>query len=343
VTLISYFVSLNAVHAWVVDRAGSHYATLPLDKAGLRNVVCWAGHFGPNLDARGVRTAALPCDAGGTAEEAHARLIGPLQKFIAHQKLIIVPHGVLHYVPFAALRDAATGHYLIEDYTITYLPSASVLRFLRAKETAVTGTALVLGDPKTPLALDRLPGAELEATTVARRLGTTAHLGPDAVEGLLDGLEGKVDIVHLAAHGIYDPANPLFSRIALAADATHDGSLTVHEILSAVDLTGVNLVVLSACRSAAGARSGGDEVVGLTRALLYAGTPGVISTLWNIDDAASAELMDEFYRRFTEGASVAEALRQAQLSTLHSEGHADPRYWAAFTLNGDPQGCWNAR
>jgi CHAT domain-containing protein len=249
---------------------------------------------------------------------------------------MLIPHGVLHYVPFAALHDRATDRYLVDDFTLTYAPSASVLRFLHAKESPVDGGALVLGDPATTFG--SLPGAAQEATTVARILGTTPHLGTEARESLLYDLHAETDLVHLAAHGIYDPLNPLFSRIALASGGAHDGNLTVQDILSSLDLTGVNLVVLSACRSAVGARSGGDEVVGLTRALLYAGTPGVISTLWNIDDTASAGLMEEFYRRLAGGASVAEALRQAQLAV--KERYADPRYWAAFTLNGDPQGRW---
>jgi CHAT domain-containing protein len=178
----------------------------------------------------------------------------------------------------------------------------------------------------------------VDATAGARLLHTTPHLGADAREELLHDLRGKIDLVHLAAHGVYEPANPLFSRIALASGGTDEGNLTVQDILSSVDLTGVNLVVLSACQSAVGARTGGDEVMGLTRALLYAGTPGVISTLWNIDDAASAGLMNEFYRRFTAGESAAEALRHAQLAV--KEHYADPKYWAAFTLTGDPQGRW---
>jgi CHAT domain-containing protein len=118
--------------------------------------------------------------------------------------------------------------------------------------------------------------------------------------------------------------------------------MEVHEILADLDLSGVNLVVLSACQTASGKRSGGDEIVGLTRAFLYAGTPGVISTLWNIHDAATAILMEDFYRRLLEGVSVAEALRQAQLSLLRTPSYQDPYYWAAFSLTGDPQGRWKA-
>ena len=127
---------------------------------------------------------------------------------------------------------------------------------------------------------------------MARLLGTEPVLGPQAAESLLYGLGGRVDLLHIAAHGLYEPASPLFSHLALAPGGDQDGDLEVHEIQSSLDLSGVNLVVLSACRTAAGERNGGDDVVGLTHAFLYAGSPGVISTLWDIDDVASAVLME---------------------------------------------------
>ena len=336
-TLISYFVSSNVVYAWVVDRSEAHFAGLPIQQRSLDRVVCWANQFGPAVDTRGVKVAGA-CDGAATAEDAFDQLIKPLLSAIHQRKLILVPHGVLHYVPFAALRDRETERYLIDDYTLTYAPSASALRFLRAKETPVDGGALILGDPVS--SMSPLPGAADEATAIARRFGATAYLGAAARESMLYAASGRYDLVHLAAHGIYDPKNPLFSKIVLAKDETEDGSLTVDEILSTLDLTGVNLIVLSACQSAVGARSAGDEVVGLTRALLYAGTPGVISTLWNIDDAASAGLMLEFYRRLAGGVSVAEALREAQLAVKEIPRFSDPRYWAAFMVTGDPQGRW---
>jgi CHAT domain-containing protein len=341
-TVINYFVAPFGVHVWVVDRTNTHHSLLPLDRAGLQRIVCWAEQFGPREDARGV-TLPSTCTGAATAEEAYDKLFAPIAETIKTRKLVLVPHNLLHYVPFAALHNRETGHDLVDDYILTYAPSVSALRFLRAKETPVDGSALVLGDPASPLpGLRKLPGAEREATTIAHTLGVTPRLGADARESLLYGLGGKTDLVHLAAHGLYDAANPLFSRIALAAGDSQDGSLTVDEILSSVDLTGVNLVVLSACRTAVGARSGGDEVVGLTRALLYAGTPGVLSTLWNIDDAASVGLMDEFYHRLQDGATAAEALREAQLAIKKTERFSDPKYWAAFTLHGDPQGRWKA-
>jgi tetratricopeptide (TPR) repeat protein len=337
-TMISYFVSQFGVHAWLLDGERLEHRLLPFDAAELQRVVCWASEF-PGITRGGIVVKGK-CGAKLTSEQLYTKLIAPFRGEIRTPKLILVPHGPLHYVPFAALRDPKNGRYLLEDFTLTYAPSASALRYLRQKETPIDGGALVLGDPETGGRRRRLPSAQQEAVAVASDLGAKAVLGKKAAEQLLYGLNGKIDLVHVAAHADYDARNPLYSRIALAPSDGRDGNLEVHEILSEVDLTGVNLVVLSACSTAVGERSGGDEITGLTRALLYAGTPAVISTLWDIDDKAAATLMKEFYTRLLSGAPVAEALRGAQLVLLHTTVYREPRYWAAFTLTGDPQARW---
>lgn len=336
-TLVSYFVTENATHAWALDRTTLQYVSLPIGRMALERAQCAARRFGAGV--RGVRSLDRLCEPA-TVEELYGQLFAPLRAHIRNSRLIIVPHGVLHYLPFGAFRDPRTKRYLIEDYTITYAPSASSIRFLREKETPVKGKALVIGAPAG--VLPELPGALREAKMVGAMLHSVPMVGAAAKESLLYQLKGDVDLVHIAAHGFYDADTPLFSRIALAAGDGSDGNLEVHEILSDVDLTGVNLVVLSACQTALGKVSAGDEIVGLTSALLYAGTPGVISTLWEIGDDAAAALMNHFYRRLLQGDSAADALRFAQLQLLHGD-YPDPHQWAAFTLNGDPQGRWNSR
>jgi CHAT domain-containing protein len=281
-------------------------------------------------------------DDSANAAEAYAALIEPLRSKIRKERLMIIPHGELHYVPFAALYDEKRKRYLVEDYPIACVPSASTIRFLREKESPVGGVALVLGDPATT-SQPRLPGAAREAQKVAAKLHTTAKLGEEAQESLLYRLGGKVDLLHIAAHGTYDAASPLFSAIHLAEGHGENGQLNVDEIQSKLDLSGVNLVVLSACRSGIGSRSGGDEIVGLTRSILYAGSPGVIATLWNISDDATPLLIEKFYDHLLAGASAAEALRAAQVDMLRDPNFADPRYWAAFFLAGDPQGRWSGQ
>jgi len=341
-TLIDYFVSRNGVHAWVVDQATLSHVWLPIDAAALRRITCWARQFTPREDdgaIRGAKSSGGECGDAATAEEAYEMLIAPLQSKIRYERLMIVPHRELHYVPFAALRDAKRNHYLVEDHTIVYVPSATALTFLRRQEPHASGRALVLGDPAG--SLGRLKSAPEEAKTVAHLLGTTPLLGADACERLIHDLDPRVDLMHIAAHARYDGANPLFSFIALAPEGDkYDGNLEAQEILADVDLSGVNLVVVSACSTAAGKPSAGDEIVGLTRALLYAGTPAVLSTLWEIDDVASTELIDAFYECLVSGLPAADALREAQLSMLRSNLFQSPKWWAAFTLHGDPKVTW---
>ncbi|HUP63152.1 MAG TPA: CHAT domain-containing tetratricopeptide repeat protein [Thermoanaerobaculia bacterium] len=335
-TLVSYFVTDNAAHAWALDRTTLQYVSLPFGRMALERAQCAATRF--RIGGRGVRPLNASCEPA-TVEELYGRLFAPLRVHIRNSRLVVVPHGVLHYLPFGAFRDPRTERYLIEDYTITYAPSASSIRFLRDKETPVKGKALVIGAPAG--VSPELPGAMREAMIVGTKLRSVPMIGAAAKESLLYQLKGDVDLVHIAAHGFYEADTPLFSRLALAEGDGSDGNLEVHEILSDVDLTGVNLVVLSACQTALGKGSAGDEIVGLTRALLYAGTPGVISTLWDIGDDAAAALMNHFYSRLLDGDSAADALRHAQLQLLHGD-YPDPRHWAAFTLNGDPEGRWNA-
>ena len=341
-TLVSFFVSPFRVHAWVIDRDSMKPVSLNATAAQLQKAVCWAAGFGGTAGetVRSMQPGSGTCADTATDDEVYDLLVAPLRPAIRNQRLILVPHGVLHYLPFAAMRDRESGRRLLEDYTITYAPGASALRFLAEKETPVDGGALVMGDPATPR--ERLSGAQREAAAIGRAIGTEPAVGAAAKEGLLYTLGGKYDLVHIGAHGEYNPGEPVFSRIALAPDDVRDGNLEVHEILSDVDLTGVNLVVLSACGTARGARSGGDEIVGLTRAVLYAGATGVISTLWDIDDEAAADLMEVFYGRLLEGVPAAGALRDAQLATMRRAPYADPRFWAAFQLSGNPQGRWSS-
>jgi tetratricopeptide (TPR) repeat protein len=345
-TLISYFVTGERVHAWVLSRESFAYVPLTLGKDGAEDAWCLAaelGHFTSSVAptngltpaepvTRGVETlSGCPADAA-RAGRLYQQLVAPLLPSIHGEELVIVPHGVLHQLPFAALLDAG-GEPLVARYALSYLPSASVLPFLAGKQSPFAGRALVLGAPATDARLPALPGAAREAREVAALWGTEAWLGTDATESRLYDLGGRVDLVHVAAHALVDQRSSSFSRIALAADATRDGNLELRELLAGVDLAGVNLVVLSACDTALGRRSAGDEVMSLARAILYAGSPAVLSTLWRLDDEAAVELVRSFYQGLRRGTSAAESLRQAQLAVRRR--FPDPYHWAAFTLTGE--------
>lgn len=252
--------------------------------------------------------------------------------------ITIIPHQSLHYVPFAALTDGQT--YFGEQYLLTQLPSASVLPFLNENAAKAdqneAGKAVILGNPVTKLSA--LPYSEEEAVAVAGFLGTTVYTGTAASELQLRTVVSGASVLHLAAHGNYNTANALYSAIALATDEaeTYDGLLETHEIFG-LPLQGNALVTLSACETNVGAISRGDEVVGLTRAFFFAGSPTVISSLWNVSDSATGALMTAFYRHWLkEGMSKAEALQAAQADVSANQQWASPFYWAGFVLNGHP-------
>ncbi len=266
-------------------------------------------------------------------------LVEPLTAYLHTHHIAIIPHQALHYVPFAALTNGKT--YFGEQYLLTQLPSASIIPFLNQNEARAEqnreSKAVVLGNPVTTLSA--LPSAEAEAVDVATLLGATVYTGTAASELQLRTVVSGANILHLAAHGSYNTANALYSAIALATgeDEAYDGLLETHEIFG-LPLQGNELVTLSACETNVGAISRGDEVVGLTRAFFFAGSPTVISSLWNVDDSATGALMTAFYQHWKdEGMSKVEALQAAQ-----ADVRADPRwasspfYWAGFVLNGHP-------
>jgi len=196
------------------------------------------------------------------------------------------------------------------------------------------GQALVMGNGD-----DGLPFARQEMRAVADLLAVTPLVGDAATEAQLYAQGQGIDTLHLAAAGTYQPLEPLFSNIALAAADGQDGKLETYEILGQLDLRNANLVVLSGNRQADLAWfNRGDEITGLAWAFTYAGTPAVLTSNWRVDDANVARFFAAFYRQRSTGVTTAEALRLAQLEMLAQAQSASPYYWAAFSLIGDYQG-----
>lgn len=267
-------------------------------------------------------------------QKLHHWLIDPLQKHIKTSTVGIVPHGVLHYLPFAALTNGEK--YLIDRYTLFNLPSGNVLRFLPEKRKPQTDSVLALGSPRIKETLPVLEFAAEEVNNIAQLFGTQAFIGAEATETLAKSQGGQSGILHIAAHGEYNLDNPLFSTVYLTADEGNDGRLEVHEIYE-LDLdAATNLVVLSACETKDGELSDGDEVVGLNRAFLFAGTPNVIASLWQVDDRATQLLMEGFYSHLRNGETFPEALRLAQNELRQNHpNYNSPYHWAGFVLTGD--------
>jgi CHAT domain-containing protein len=323
-TLVEYLVVNSGVTAWVVDRQQLKVVRLPGDRASLMTEV---RQFRTSI------TKLAPIENVRTQAVAlYRRLIEPLRPEIRGDRVVFVPHGVLHYLPFTALRSPA-GRWVVEDFAVSTLPSASVLRYLTDKGAGASTRALVVGNPDLGVDLN-LPWAEREARMIGQREREAMVLvRGEATEVKVKKLLDTAGVIHFATHGELSEADPLSSALLLVGGGGEDGRLEVREVFG-LDLH-ARLVVLSACETGLGKLSRGDEVVGLQRAFLYAGTPAVVTTLWKVDDKATYELVRAFYTRLEGGTGPVQALRQAQLETMRAFPH--PFAWAAFGLTGVPR------
>jgi CHAT domain-containing protein len=253
-----------------------------------------------------------------------------LDKF--HQ-LIIVPHGVLHYLPFHALFDG--NSYLVERFPISYLPGSSFLGHYLNTKTAGQGI-LSLGHSYQ----GQLPNAVLEADKIARLFNTEPLLEEDALLGCLQDLVSGKQVLHFACHGEFYPNNPLFSGLSL-----EDGWLTTLDVFNL--RIPASLVTLSACETGRIVVGGGDELLGIMRAFLTAGAASLVLSHWAVEDRSTLILIENFYQNLLSGKSKAEALQNAQVNLLtnrempasaeeyESFVYSHPYYWAPFFLIGD--------
>ncbi|MEO5508997.1 MAG: CHAT domain-containing protein [Longimicrobiales bacterium] len=250
-------------------------------------------------------------------------------------KLTFVPHAELHYLPFAALiSDAAPARFLVEQYDIAVTPSASVWLSLRQRA-AGPRNARTLALAPTP---DGLPASLREVNSIARITSRTHVLkGAAASESAFRSAAAGARIIHLATYGVLNRQNPLFSYVQLAPEPGSNGRVEAHEVLG-MKLS-AELVVLAACQTglASGALAdvpAGDDWIGLARAFLTAGASRVMGSLWPVQDQATSELMQQFYRTYNGSGDAARSLSAAQRSRLRVAATSNPYFWAGFEVIG---------
>jgi CHAT domain-containing protein len=251
--------------------------------------------------------------------QLYEEVLAPLRGHLKAEHLVIVPHGLLHYLPFHALFDGS--RYVIDSFTVSYAPSASIFALCQRKPRQASGPPLVLGvpDSRAPLILE-------EVRSVAEILpGSELIVGAEANEEKLREKGRHSRLIHIATHGSFRQDNPMFSGIRLGG-----GYLNLYDLYQ-LKLQ-AELVTLSGCATGMNVISPGDELLGLTRGLLYAGAQSLLLTLWDVHDRSTTEFMTRFYRHLQDGNGNASALRCA-MQELRKE-YSHPYYWAPFTLIG---------
>jgi CHAT domain-containing protein/predicted negative regulator of RcsB-dependent stress response len=285
---------------------------------------------------------------------AHAQIEGKTN-------LIIVPDDNLWELPFQAL-IAEGGRYVIETGAVSYAPSLTVLREMRAqrnrrRDDEARLDLLALGNPaigeetieraSSALRDDHLgplPAAEREVKDLGKLYGAARskiYIGPEAQEKRVKAEARQARVLHFATHGILNDSSPMYSHLVLArGDKNEDGLLEAWE-LTQLDLQ-ADLAVLSACETARGRFGAGEGVIGLSWAMFVAGAPATLVSQWKVESAGTRDLMLNFHRRLKKPSTAAlatamraEALRQAARKLMKNRRTRHPFYWAGFVLVGD--------
>jgi CHAT domain-containing protein/tetratricopeptide (TPR) repeat protein len=320
--LVEYFCVDDALLACVVDGNGIEVVRLPVrfddvqssieqlrfQTDTLRHGAARLAHRLPELRRRALHHL----------QRLHAGLWAPLAARLGARRVVVVPHGALHYLPFEALHD---GHlHEVERRELCRVPSAAVLLRCLARPRPRFDSALVLGH-----ADERLPHVRAEVDGVAARFpGARALHGGEACRDALHA-GSEVDVLHIACHAQFRNDSPRFSALHLA-----DGAFTVRD--AARLRLRSRLVTLSACETGISAVMPGDELIGLTHGFISAGAASVLASLWTVQDETAARFMQRFYDRLRADGQPAQALRATQIDTLRDHPH--PYFWSAFTLHG---------
>lgn len=344
--LLSYGVTETETFLFVLtaDDPAAHLARLPIGEAALRQEVEAFRILLASPQAGPASTAALM----RRGRSLYQQLVAPATPWLGgSSRLLIVPDGPLHYLPFAALR-AGKGedeHYLIADWPLHTAVSLTVYAALTTRpragvqaEAELAPRLAAFGDPAYPSAapadnillrghqLAPLPSARLEVASIARLFGTGAHvyLGDQATEERARAEAPAARYLHFACHAFVDERFPLDSYLALsipAASTTRSGPggdnglLHAWEIFEQVRLD-AELVTLSACETGLGEEVGGEGLISLTRAFQHAGARSVLASLWAVADDSTSALISRFYTHLQAGLSKDEALRRAQLDLI---------------------------
>lgn len=339
-TLIEYAVLPDELLIWVLRREGVWLRRETVAQEDLAQTV---RRFRELLEHGATEKAVQ-----GPSGRLFDHLVRPVEELLppTDASIVVVPDRFLHRVPWAALWDSQTETWWVERHALAVSPSASVLAasLLRGRDPRgePRGSALVLADPTVDAEaypdLPALRGAASEGRAVAELYpGARLLTGPRATARAFLEEAPQHKVLHIAAHAQYLDEAPAFSSLLLAGTGDgDDGAFRAYDLYD-LDLSGVELVVLAACRTVDGFPQAGREgVAGWARAFLAAGAAQVVAGLWPVEDEASEQFMVDFHRRLRRNVPPIRALQQAKLALLRegSPGRRAPARWGAFQLYG---------
>lgn len=352
--LIQYLAGEKTFYAFAVSKNSIRSFLIPKD-----------AHFDSTLNRfyQSVSNWKLAKDSSAVAEryfletapELYRLLLKPALAGTTANRLVLVPDGLLGLIPFdALLTEQHSGSwldtdmpYLLKKYAVSTRWSASTSPAAGIDAGAITSHFLGFGTNYQNGKMDTvqlvamrdlglLPHAPEEIKAVGRLFSGKTWLNEAATKVNFTNHASESGIIHLALHGVLDQQNPMRSHLVFQPDVQG-----VENRLFASELYNFRLnarmVVLSACNSGNGKVANGEGVMSLARAFTYAGCPTLVSSLWNVNDLSTAQIMQNFYQSLQSDLPVDRALQQAKLDFLHSthSEFAKPIYWASFIVIGD--------
>jgi len=385
--ILEYFIENEKINVWVISKSDFSLVEIPVSGKDVTDKIeAFRKPFTRLKNETTINNASfkeiLSSVDLNNLHELYNILFKPLVQKVSFPKnseLIIVPDGILYYLPFEVLvseiktpnksnlifSNFSAAKFLIEDYNIDYVPSASVLDpALGRANKKISREYLGFGNPsfentgETSLdevlstgiirlqgySLRPLPGTETEVKNIREMFKNSGdiYIRKEATEEKFKSECSSYKYLLLATHGLVNERNPMESSLAFSMNSrsSEDGFLKASEVLN-LDIN-AELVVLSACETGLGKIRSGEGVVGLTRSFMYAGTPSIVVSLWSVDSSSTARLMEIFYKKLLSGMNKAEALRQAKLELMkesdklygESVSYRHPFFWAPFVFVG---------
>ncbi len=335
--VLEYWALPRSLVIWVLRRDDFQVQSVPVDR---RTLEVLAQRLAREL-ARKQKTAVLR-----TSAQLYDLLIRPVARHLQPgDRLVAVPDGALHRLPFVLLRDRQTERYLIEDHICSVAPSVRILLASLARDRELTTPqpprALVISDPAFDLEtfpnLVRLTSPWTDEAVARAFPGSRIVRDQVATKKTFLEAAGQFDIVHFGGHSLVNPDYPLLSQMVFAAvpGDPNRGVLYSGDVLRQ-SFPRTRLAVLASCSTATGKISRTEGIESLARPFLATGVPAVVASLWDVDDEPTAKLFSRFYGHLRETFDPAAALREAQLEALAAgtAAESDPRSWGAFELIG---------
>ena len=336
--LISYFYGNKAIYAIALNRGKKEMFRIPIDadlEANIKKVYQMLSDPKSDVIALGNATYSI-----------YELLLKPILNSGDQKKLIIIPDGLLNYLPFSALNTSPGGiRYLAENHAIGYVNSATLLSELEERQPkehtilafapSFDGTVSVSNPDRGKLL--PLPNNKKEVEQILTSFHGRAYIDGEASLSNFKSQLASFGMVHLATHAIFDDTAPEYSYLAFAQNGN-----AAEDLLYVADLYNLqldaDLVTLSACESGIGDLKRGEGFLSLARGFFYSGAASIASTLWKINDASTTTLMTSFYKNLSKGEAKDVALQNAQIEFLDNNRDnalSHPYFWSAFVISGN--------